>query len=616
MKILVVEDDQQTGYLLAETLTSHHFTVNLATNGETGLALTENCEYDLIVLDIVVPKLDGISLCQKIREAGSQTPIMLLTAKDSSTDRVIGLDAGADDYMVKPFDLAEFMARVRALLRRAKASSNSVITWENIRLDYITCEVTCSSHLIHLTSKEYCLLELFLLNPKRIFNRRAILDRLWDFANAPGEETVSTHIKCLRQKLKAAGASDPIETVHGLGYRLKAETPSETSEGCPPPAIPASPPPQQPQQAEAVTKRVWEKFKDKFAEQITLLEQAITELASGRQTVEAFQQAKHLSHKLAGSLGIFGFMDASHTAREIERILQLTEVLSHDNLQQISALLEALKQVVQQERPPAPVVTPPPTALHNAPLMLIVDDDVMLAERIRLEAIAWNLRVEVASTPALARKIMAQTPPQALLLDLNFPGCQEDGFALLTELAQQQPTLPTVVFTSRSSLSDRVKVASLGGYAFLQKPLSPHQILKTLTDALNLGDQGQRHRIMIVDDDAMSLNHIAELLKSQNLDVTVLKQPGDFWRVLTETHPDLLLLDLEMPGFNGVELCQAVRNDPHWRNLPILFLSAHTEETMINRAFAAGADDYISKFSTQTELTTRILRRMQPVLAQ
>lgn len=129
--------------------------------------------------------------------------------------------------MVKPFDPLELLARVRALLRR-EASTTSVLTWENVHLDTVSNEVTCNGESVKLTHKEYCLLELFVLNPKRIFSRSAMLDRLWDFAEPPGEETVSTHIKCLRQKLKVAGAVDLIETVYGLGYRLR--TPAQTVE--------------------------------------------------------------------------------------------------------------------------------------------------------------------------------------------------------------------------------------------------------------------------------------------------------------------------------------------------------------------------------------------------
>lgn len=188
MKILLVEDDPLTRTTLSEILLAHQYTVNTATDGLTTLEMAGSFLYDLILLDIGIPKLNGISVCKQLRSKGYQNPILLLTARDSSTDRVMGLDAGADDYVVKPFDINELMARVRALLRRGKSVSTAVMTWENLSFDPINNEVKSGERLIHLTSKEYCLLELFLLNPKRIFSRRAILDRLWDFAESQGKK--------------------------------------------------------------------------------------------------------------------------------------------------------------------------------------------------------------------------------------------------------------------------------------------------------------------------------------------------------------------------------------------------------------------------------------------
>lgn len=134
-----------------------------ATDGDTGIQLTQDYIYDLIVLEVTLPKLDGISLCKHLRDRGYSHLILLLTAKDSSSDRVTGLDAGADDYVVKPFDLSELLARVRSLLRRSNSVLSNLITWENIQLDLTNSEAICNNQRLHLTPKEYCLLELFLL---------------------------------------------------------------------------------------------------------------------------------------------------------------------------------------------------------------------------------------------------------------------------------------------------------------------------------------------------------------------------------------------------------------------------------------------------------------------
>ncbi len=224
MKILLVEDDPVTVSLLTQSLNSHNYNVSAAADGETALHLVQAYDYDLIVLDVLIPKLDGISLCLKLRSSGCKMPILLLTALDSSSDRVQGLEAGADDYVVKPFNLEELIARIRALLRRGKATLSSTnLTWEKLQVNPDTTEVTYGETVLHLTPKEYNLLELFLRNPRRIFSRSAILDRIWSAGEFPQEEAVTAHIKGLRQKLKAAGMTvDLVETVYGLGYRLKS----------------------------------------------------------------------------------------------------------------------------------------------------------------------------------------------------------------------------------------------------------------------------------------------------------------------------------------------------------------------------------------------------------
>lgn len=221
MKILLVEDDRRITKAIAEALTDQHHVVEVGKDGELGLALAESGTFDLIILDLMLPKLDGLSLCKKLRQSGNQTPVLMLTARDTSADKVLGLDVGADDYVVKPFDLPELLARVRALLRRGNVTFSPILEWENLKLNSNECQVVYGDCSLRLTPKEYALLELFLRNGSRVLSRSAILERVWAFEDIPGEETVKVHLRSLRQKLKAAGApSNLIETVYGLGYRL------------------------------------------------------------------------------------------------------------------------------------------------------------------------------------------------------------------------------------------------------------------------------------------------------------------------------------------------------------------------------------------------------------
>lgn len=614
MKILLVEDDHPTSLALTEILGSHRYTVNLATDGQTALGLARSFDYDLIVLDVMIPRLDGISLCRKLRQTGYQHPILLLTAKDSSSDRILGLDAGADDYVVKPFDPEELLARIRALLRRGKSIATSVITWENVSFDTVTGEVSCNDQPLRLTPKEYCLLELLLLNPKRIFSRRAILDRLWDFANSPGEETVSTHIKGLRQKLKAAGAGDLVETVHGLGYRLRepsqpqnpqkqAKEPDPIGSGTD--RLPAKM--QDQQRTRGKIAKLLEQFRDRFVEQCAVLEQAAMALNANQLTIELQQQAKQEAHKLAGSLGIFGLQQGSQLARTLEQLLQ-AETLRTTQAEEMLRLVNTLRQ--ELDKTPEPASEPGANTVY-APLILMIDDDLTLAEQLRIEAVAWGLRVEVATDLQVAQRAIDQSPPDVILLDLSFPSPSQDGLVFLRTLMQRVPAIPVLAFTGRGSLTDRLQVVRLGGCVFLQKPLPTYEILKAVTTVLQQQQVTYTNRVMVVDDDVTVLESLASLLQPLGIEVAGLEHPEQFWDVLTTSMPNLLILDAELPGFQGVELCQAVRSDPRWHNLPIVFLSTHTEATQIDRAFAMGADDYLSKAIESTELTTRIVRRLR-----
>lgn len=223
MRILVVEDDVQLAEMLMEALTDRQYVVDVAQDGEAAWDFIKGLEYDLVVLDITLPKLDGVSFCQRLRSHNRTLPVLMLTARDTLADKVTGLDAGADDYMVKPFEMPELMARIRALLRRNQsASSFSDLSWGDLHLNSSTYEVNYATHPLHLTPKEFALLELMVSSGRRVLSRTGIIERIWSLNDPPSEETVKSHIKSLRNKLREAGAPDDlIETVHGLGYRLK-----------------------------------------------------------------------------------------------------------------------------------------------------------------------------------------------------------------------------------------------------------------------------------------------------------------------------------------------------------------------------------------------------------
>ena len=222
MRILLVDNDSITINLLQRNLKKNNYVLDAATDGEQGWIYGSTYTYDLIILEWSLPKLDGISLCQRFRNHGYHLPILFVTKRNSSLEKIHALDAGADDYLCKPFILEELAARIRALLRRSNSNSLPVLSWGDLQLDPCSCQVKYKDNLLLLTAKEYQLLELFMRHSQEVFSVEEIIESLWSSVEYPSEATVRSHLRHLRQKLKKAGLPEnPIETLRGRGYCLK-----------------------------------------------------------------------------------------------------------------------------------------------------------------------------------------------------------------------------------------------------------------------------------------------------------------------------------------------------------------------------------------------------------
>jgi diguanylate cyclase (GGDEF)-like protein len=527
MKILLVEDDELIAEPLVQALIEHRYVVDRAIEGESAWELIESFTYDLILLDVGLPKLDGVSLCRQLRAQGNQVLVLLLTARDGSVDRTEGLDAGADDYVVKPFDIQELLARMRALLRRGSAALPPLLKWYDLWLNPSTCEVTWQHQPIRLTPKEYGLLNLFLRNRQRIYSCSALMDHLWSFEEPPSEDTIRSHLKGLRQKLKAAGVpEDPIETIYGLGYRLKAaplETDAEPLSGSKAEASPlqlgkadTAPRPEAPAlltgasqllqtgssahvqlalpEAEIDLKlqAVWQEVRPKLHQRISSLEQAAARLTQGKLSKKLRQEAERNAHKLAGSLGMFGSDLGSSLAKEIEAVLQPGKRLTTDRVLQLAQWIHLLQAELE--------------------------------------------RLDTQHT--------TDATPEAL---------------------EHPPAL--------------------------KQPIEA--------------------RVLVIDDDAQVLTALKHLLEPWGFEMFALEDARQYANAVIEAAPDLIVLDVDMPHLDGIQLCQILRSDPQSSGLPILILTARTDAATMHQMFAAGADDYVNKPIVGPELLTRILNRLE-----
>ncbi|MGF2033831.1 MAG: response regulator [Nostoc sp. CmiVER01] len=506
MKILVVEDDELNAYVLTAVLTNQNYAVEVATDGDAAWDLIQTYDYDLILLDVMLPKLDGISLCRQIRSSGLQMPILLLTGRDSSHEKAIGLDAGADDYVVKPFDQEELVARIRALLRRKVVTSQPVLEYGQLQLDPSSCEVTYAGKLLPLTPKEFALLELFLRNNHRVFSCDMILEHLWSYEDTPQEEAVRTHIKGLRHKLKTVGApNDLVETVYGIGYRLKqlGEGIGSREQGvgnreelnCAKSSVPNL---KSQQQALMAVAEIWQRFQGRVDEQVKVIEQAIATLNQNSLNPELLSLATKEAHTLAGSLGTFGLPLGSKLARNIELLLSSDKSLSKSEIGNLASWVKLLRREIEGNDTAA---------------------------------------ISTSTTP---------------------------------------------------------------------------QVLKTVTQPPQNDPQAET-KILVVDDDPQIQALLQTLLSPWGFKAIALEDPLHFWSTLEEVAPDMLILDVELPYKNGIELCQLVRNDSRWGELPILFLTVHSDAKMINQVFSVGADDFVSKPIVGPELVTRIVNRLERI---
>ena len=225
-RILVVDDDDKIISMLRRGLAFEGYEVLTASNGSEGLKLVMNDEPDMVILDVMMPQVDGFEALKRLREGGSKVPVLMLTAKDEVENRVKGLDYGADDYLVKPFALEELLARVRALLRRkvGEAADNQKLVFEDLVMNIDGREVTRDGHRLELTAKEFELMHLFMVNPKRVLSRDLIMDKIWGYDYSGESNVLEVYIAMLRQKTEEHGGKRIIQTIRGVGYILRGDS--------------------------------------------------------------------------------------------------------------------------------------------------------------------------------------------------------------------------------------------------------------------------------------------------------------------------------------------------------------------------------------------------------
>lgn len=360
------------------------------------------------------------------------------------------------------------------------------------------------------------------------------------------------------------------------------------------------------EQVLAAVAQVWEKGKERIIGRVDTLEQAIIALLEGSLDQDLRRTAEREAHKLAGSLTTFGFPEGSRLARDLEQTFQGDSALEQVQALHLSEQVLALRRTLEQPTAAEPSHLPADTQS----VLLVIDDDRELTERLAADSPAKGVRTEVVTTLPAARQAILRQCPDVVLLNLSLTPDLEDSLILMDELAGRTPPVPVLVRSLNDGFIDRVEVARSGGRGFLPKTLPPAQLLDVVANVLEQRRAADA-KVLAVDDDPEMLSMLKALLGAEGIEVSELADPLAFWSTLEEVSPDLLILDLDMPHANGMELCQMVRNDPRWSGLPVLFLTGYQDPETVRQLFQAGADDYIVKPILGPELVTRVLNRLE-----
>lgn len=350
----------------------------------------------------------------------------------------------------------------------------------------------------------------------------------------------------------------------------------------------------------------WERFKGTLMEHVATFERAATDLLEGTLPDDMRQEAIRQSRRMALDAGGYGFTALTTAAGEMELLLRRDEAWTPSRvLRFCESVVELREQADRLDTVPANDAL----VANTLPLVLVICRDEAFLDLLRAGASHHDARIVTAESQASVAEVLTGKGPDLVLLDIGGDGASREELNFIGDLAAHSPPIPVLVLTEGDSFKDRVSIAGAGGLGVIDKRESAATILAAAKEVLGR-TRTDVQKILVVDDSELICRLAGKLLERQGLHVTTLTDPLKFWDTLEETNPDLLILDVDMPHLNGIELCRVVRGDPHWEFLPIVFLSAHTDAATIQRLFMAGADDFISKPIVSAELITRVQNRL------
>lgn len=635
IKILLVDDDQDFTIFTQKMLGEKNYEVDILNEGKNVFPTLEENQYDLLIMDVMMPYSDGITICEQMRNNNYDIPILLITALQSKNDKLKAFEVGADDYLVKPFDWDELFARVKALSRRKESNSNnsSVLSWGKLELDNLTKQCKYDRKKIKLTPTEFNILEVFLNNPNQVFSVDKIINQEWIFKEVPTSSTIRSHIKGLRKKLSKVGAyNNFIETVYGMGYRLilkeklvkideeetlklqEENTLENKFENFPknnsktivkeidynevPENAKAN---KQRELLENAMSMMWKKSQKSVFEKVNLLHKYHQNLDANLTKEEIILTA----HSMIGFLGSIGLHKPSQICRNIENLLKnnsSSEALGRE----IYELSYTLNNLDNSHLNSEDKLNFKVNYLQKN--VLIIDKKTPFIKDLCKLSFFWNLNITLINDIEEIKNYQNEFKFDAILIDPYNNTHQLTPKQILLSLKETYSSIPVVVITEKNDLEARLEATKFKVNGFIDKTILPGKAINMIYKCLN---QSENNKILVVDDDTNFLRYFKSQIVDRNLEIITLNNPLKLWDFIETLAPELLILDVEMPYIDGIELCKIIRNDPRYYKLPIIFLTSNLNDETVDKIINVGGDDFIAKSKMKEELHYRITTHLK-----
>ncbi len=619
VKILLVDDDHRFTTTAKEILENKLYKIDVLNKGGKVADFILKNNYDLLILDIMIPDINGITICRNLRSSDCDIPILLLTALTQKNDKLNAFEAGADDYLVKPVDWDELIARIRALLRRKKVYQEPILVWGKIKIFTENKQSFYDDQKLNLTPTQFEILHTFCKQPNRVYSYEDLIQKLWELwdGEPPTNDTIRSHIKGLRKSLEKAGApKDIIETQYRLGYRIKkiSDNPQNTTTKKEQTTNPLTDTDKknrelQQKKIETALEIMWEQYKQSVWDDLQVLQNYNNNLTFKLDPEEIIIKA----HSLVGFLGSIGLKTASNICREIEQLLK-----NNGDNQAIQIELDKLALTLKNlddlklKQPNNNKTSSSENSTKQVSLIsqiLLISQSSSLTTKLQELGNSWNLNLELIDDFSEIKTRLETKQYQGIVVEF-YPEDKKHGRRkkIINFLKDKYPDIPLIILSKREDLATRLEVAKYKVNSFISQNLFPEQIIKIVYQLLH---PSSTKKVILVDDDCKFHQIFRQILGEDHLEIITLSDPYQLLDAMETIVPELLVLDLQIPKVNGIDLCRVIRNDPRWYKLPIIFLTAYLTEDIIDQLIAVGADDFISKSRIETELHHRIITHLQ-----